>query len=414
MTKASPKIHQVLATLGYGDAIGHEALGIQRALRNANFESDIFVETADPKVESLTRDFRDLLDVNDPETILIHHFSIGSKASRVAFALQKRMILVYHNITPPEYFIDVHPLLVRQCYRGRRELSAYVNRCALALGDSEYNRLELDSLGFKNTGVLPVVSDFTHLEVEPNPFVTECFDDDWTNILFVGRIIPNKRIDDLIHCFNAYKRINPRSRLLIVGSYSGFEYYLATLHYLVATTGVSDVHFIGQVSNEELTSYYDIGDLYFCASEHEGFCVPLVEAFFKRLPVLAYASTAVPATMDGGGVLYDTKDPISVASLMETILTNTSLREKTLESQDMALQRLLDKDFDATLLSFVRQVMASPYQQECRVTSDFWDQLALADKLEDLRTYRPGIFRALPAQPSHLKKSLSVVSDGKP
>ena len=414
MTKASPKIHQVLATLGYGDAIGHEALGIQRALRNANFESDIFVETADPKVESLTRDFRDLLDVNDPETILIHHFSIGSKASRVAFALQKRMILVYHNITPPEYFIDVHPLLVRQCYRGRRELSAYVNRCALALGDSEYNRLELDSLGFKNTGVLPVVSDFTHLEVEPNPFVAECFDDDWTNILFVGRIIPNKRIDDLIHCFNAYKRINPRSRLLIVGSYSGFEYYLAMLHYLVATTGVSDVHFIGQVSNEELTSYYDIGDLYFCASEHEGFCVPLVEAFFKRLPVLAYASTAVPATMDGGGVLYDTKDPISVASLMETILTNTSLREKTLESQDMALQRLLDKDFGATLLSFVRKVMASPHQQEYRVTSNFWDQLALADKLEDLRTYRPGIFRALPAQPSHLKKSLSVVSDGKP
>jgi len=414
MTKTSPKVHQVLATLGYGDAIGHEVLGIQRALRNANFESDIFVETADPRVESLTRDFRDLLDINDPETILIHHFSIGSKASRVAFALQKKMILVYHNITPPEYFIDVHPLLVRQCYRGRRELSAYVNRCALALGDSDYNRLELDSLGFKNTGVLPVVSDFTHLEVEPNPFVAECFDDDWTNILFVGRIIPNKRIDDLIHCFNAYKRINPQSRLLIVGSYSGFEYYLATLHYLVATTGVSDVHFIGQVSNEELTSYYDIGDLYFCASEHEGFCVPLVEAFFKRLPVLAYASTAVPATMDGGGVLYDTKDPVSAASLMETILTNTLLQEKILESQDMALQRLLDKDFSATLLSFVRQVMASPHQQEYRVTSDFWDQLAMADKLEDLRIYRPGIFRALPAQPSHLKTSSSVVSDGKP
>lgn len=414
MTKTSPKVHQVLATLGYGDAIGHEVLGIQRALRNANFESDIFVETADPRVESLTRDFRDLLDINDPETILIHHFSIGSKASRVAFALQKKMILVYHNITPPEYFIDVHPLLVRQCYRGRRELSAYVNRCALALGDSDYNRLELDSLGFKNTGVLPVVSDFTHLEVEPNPFVAECFDDDWTNILFVGRIIPNKRIDDLIHCFNAYKRINPQSRLLIVGSYSGFEYYLATLHYLVATTGVSDVHFIGQVSNEELTSYYDIGDLYFCASEHEGFCVPLVEAFFKRLPVLAYASTAVPATMDSGGVLYDTKDPVSVASLMETILTNTLLQEKILESQDMALQRLLDKDFSATLLSFVRQVMASPHQQEYRVTSNFWDQLAMADKLEDLRIYRPGIFRALPAQPSHLKTSSSVVSDGKP
>jgi len=118
--------------------------------------------------------------------------------------------------------------------------------------------------------------------------------------------------------------------------------------------------------------------------------------------------------MDGGGVLYDTKDPVSVASLMETILANTLLQEKILESQDMALQRLLDKDFSATLLSFVRQVMASPHQQEYRVTSNFWDQLAMADKLEDLRIYRPGIFRALPAQPSHLKTSSSVVSDGKP
>jgi glycosyltransferase involved in cell wall biosynthesis len=250
-----PCVHQVLATLGYGDAIGHEVLGIQRVLRAAGYDSDIFVETADPRLEDLTRDFRELVGASHRDNILIHHFSIGSKASRIAYALPDRMVLVYHNITPPEYFVDIHRLLVRLCFHGRRELGAYVNRCDLALGDSEVNRLELAELGFPATGVLPVVPGFSHLDVTPNDLVARQFDDGWTNVLFVGRIIPNKRIENLIRFFAAYKsRYNPRARLLIVGSYGGFERYLMMLHQLAARLGVPDVHFTGHVSNEELTS----------------------------------------------------------------------------------------------------------------------------------------------------------------
>ena len=150
MTK--PKIHQVLATLGYGDAIGHEVLGIQRVLRGAGFESDIFVQTADPRLEDRTRDYRDLIQESDPSNILIHHFSIGSRASRITYALPDRQILVYHNITPPEFFVDVHEQLVEQCFKGRRELSIYPARVDLALGDSEFNRQELEALGFNPDG----------------------------------------------------------------------------------------------------------------------------------------------------------------------------------------------------------------------------------------------------------------------
>ena len=153
-------VHQVLATLGYGDAIGHEVLGIQRVLRAAGYDSEIFVETADTRLEDLTYDYRDLVDASHPDNLLIHHFSIGSRASRVAYALPDRMALVYHNITPPEFFVGVHKQLVELCWKGRRELKAYVDRCDLALGDSEFNRLELESLGFPDTGVLPVVPDF--------------------------------------------------------------------------------------------------------------------------------------------------------------------------------------------------------------------------------------------------------------
>ena len=391
------RIHQVLATLGYGDAIGHEVLGIQRVLRARGYESEIFVETADHRLEPLTRDYRELIDFSHPDNLLLHHFSLGSKASRTAFAMPDRMALIYHNITPPEYFIDVHRMLARQCFRGRRELGAYVERCDLALGDSEFNRQDLEQLGFPRTAVLPVVPDFSHLDREPNWMLADQFDDEWTNIVFVGRVIANKKIEDLIRFFHAYhSTFNPRSRLLIVGAYSGYERYLASLHQLTAALGADHVHFLGHVSDEELVAYYDIADLFLCASEHEGFCVPLVEAFYKEVPVLAYAATAVPGTMDGAGVLYEHKDPQYVAALMDAITSNCALQDAIVREQLEAVQRLMAHDFEGTLLGFVDEILGSPRAPRPRVAFDFWQQFDMAQDLEELRLYRPAIYKALP------------------
>ncbi len=393
-----PRVHQVLATLGYGDAIGHEVLGIQRALRGAGFESSIYAETADPRLEDLTFDYRDMVGQVTPDDVLIHHFSIGSRASRTAYALPGRMVLVYHNITPPEYFIGVHKDLVKLCFRGRRELTAYVSRCDLALGDSEYNRAELASLGFADTGVLPVVPDFSHLDVHPDRTLAAQFDDAWTNVMFVGRVIPNKKFEDVIRTFHAYRtRHNPRSRLLLVGSHSGFERYLELLHALIARLGTPDVHILGHVSNEELSALYDIADVFLCASEHEGFCVPIVEAFYKQVPVIAYASTAVPATMDGAGVLYDTKDPGEVARLVDAVAGDLAIEQAIVAAQDAALDRLRARDFAGTLLGYVEGVLQRPPRPAPEVAFDFWAQFEQFERLEELRQYRPALFRALPA-----------------
>ena len=397
---ARPRVHQILATLGYGDAIGNEVLGINRALRRAGFDSEIIVETADPRLEDLTADYREMVHEVGPDDLLIHHFSLGSRASRTAFALPSRMMLIYHNITPPEYFLGVHDQLVRQCYHGRRELLPYRSRCDMALGDSEYNRLELESLGFARTAVLPVVPDFTHLAVEPDVRVFRAYDDEWTNILFVGRVIPNKRPDNVIRFFHAYKTLyNRKTRLILAGSHGGFDTYLAQLHRLVADLGVADVHILGQVSNEELTALYDVADLFLCASEHEGFCVPLIEAFHKRVPVLAYAATAVPATMDGGGVLYDTTDPRRVAALMHGVLASRPREDAVLAAQDAALDRLMALDFSGMIERYVRDVLAGPRSPAPAVTPDFWRQFQLADELDVIRQSRPAAFRALPAAP---------------
>ncbi len=393
------RIHQVLATLGYGDAIGHEVLGIQRVLRAAGYESEIFVETADHRLEALTRDYRELIDYSHPDNLLIHHFSLGSKASRTAYALPDRMALVYHNITPPEYFAGVHRRLARQCFHGRRELRAYADRCDLALGDSEFNRQDLEALGFPRTAVLPVVPDFSHLDRPANHLIARQFDDAWTNIVFVGRVIANKKIEDLIRFFHAYHTFfNPRSRLLIVGAQSGFERYVASLHHLVASLDTPHVHFVGHVSDEELVAMYEVADLFLCASEHEGFCVPLVEAFYMEVPVLAYAATAVPSTMDGAGVLYEDKDPMHVAALMDAIVSNHALQDAIVEGQLAAVRRLRAKDFAGTLLGFVDRILAAPRASAPRVTYDFWNQFDAAQQLEELRMYRPAIYKALPAE----------------
>lgn len=392
-----PKVHQILATLGYGDAIGNEVLGICRTLRAAGYESEIIVDNADPRLEDLTVDYQEMVHEIAPDDLLIHHFSIGSRASRTAYALPARMALIYHNITPPEFFLGVHPQLVKQCYHGRRELTAYRDRVDIALGDSEFNRQELEELGFAPTGVLPVVPDFTHLNVAADSRVLEAYDDEWTNILFVGRVIPNKRPDDVIRFFHAYKTLyNPRARLILAGSYSGFEVYLAQLHTLIARLGVRDVYIVGQVTNAELTGLYDCADLFLCASEHEGFCVPLIESFYKRVPVLAYASTAIPSTMDGGGVLYDKKDPARVAALMHAMITDHAMGDRILELQDAALDRLMAKDFSGTLLRFIEQTLAAPRKPMPPVAYDFWRQYKLAEEYGELLHTRPSAFRALP------------------
>jgi len=161
---------------------------------------------------------------------------------------------------------------------------------------------------------------------------------------------------------------------------------------------VPDVHLLGHVSTEELTALYDVADVFLSASEHEGFCVPLVEAFYKRVPVIAFAAAAVPDTMDGGGVLYDRKDPRHVASLIHTVVTDAAWEDEILRAQDEALDRLLKQDFDRTLLDFAEQVQATPRVPHPPVEADFWQQFERAEALEELQLRRPSAYQALPLE----------------
>jgi glycosyltransferase involved in cell wall biosynthesis len=205
----------------------------------------------------------------------------------------------------------------------------------------------------------------------------------------------------VIRCFHAYHTtFNPRSRLIIAGVFSVFERYFAALTHLVNELGLQHVHFAGHVSDAELIAYYELADLFLCCSEHEGFCVPLIEAFYKQVPVLAYAATAVPATMDGAGILFETKDPAYVASLMDAVLSNDDLQESVVQQQLDAVDRLQAKDFDRTLLGFVEEILSLPRQGAPRVAFDFWQQFDSLEQLEEFRRYRPSAYFALPEGPA--------------
>jgi L-malate glycosyltransferase len=178
--------------------------------------------------------------------------------------------------------------------------------------------------------------------------------------------------------------------------YNLFERYLAGLTHMAAELGLSHVHFTGHITDEELVAYYEIADLFLCASEHEGFCVPLVEAFYKQVPVLAYAATAVPGTMDGAGVLFDRKDPLHVAALMDAILSNPGLQDAIVGGQLAAVRRLQAKDFAGTLLGFVDRILGSRRAARPQVAADFWEQFDQEEALEEIRKYRPSAFKAMP------------------
>lgn len=395
----TPAVHQVLATLRYGDAISHQALGIRRVLRAAGFRSEIIAVNGDERSRDQFADYRAIADEIRPDDLVINHFSVGSDVTRMAFALPWRMILNYHNITPPEFFVGIHDELARLCYQGRRELRAHRNRVDFALGASAFNRAELDAMGFAPTAVLPVVPDFGHLAGPADPWIGSAFDDDGTNVLFVGRIAPNKRQDNVIRHFAAYQRtFNSRSRLLLAGSAEGFERYQMQLQALARRIGARDVLFLGQVTDEQLTALYDVADVFLSASEHEGFCVPIVEAFHAGVPVLAMARAAVPATLDGGGVLYDTTDSDEVAALLHRLLTDEPWLARVMAAQDAALDRLEAQDFAGTLLGCVEQVLAAPRRPMPAVPVTLRDFKAIAE-LHEVRETRPLAYHRLPPPP---------------
>lgn len=355
------RVHQMTATFAYGDAISNHILEIDRRLKQWGIEGHIYAESIDRRMAHLgCKDAAYAPFMGNAEDLLIYHYSIYSSTLRLYQESRNRRVVVYHNITPSEFFQGYEDSLAQGCHFGRSLLPVFQN-CDFALAVSEFNRQELIAAGVPadRTEVLPI---FLGLDgfasVESNSALYRRLKADGaTNILFVGRVTPNKAFEDLLKIFAVYHRdVNPHSRLLLVGV-RFLPRYNQVLDALLAHLGLKDVAiFTDQVPFRDLKTYYEASDLFLCASRHEGFCVPLLEAMYFGLPVLARAETGVPYTMGDAGVLYHRLDYPALAEMMQMMATHAPLRKQLLAGQRRRLDTFSPARVEAVLQRVLRVV----------------------------------------------------------
>ena len=334
-------INQWVPAAHRGDAIGDSARHVRDLLRRQGHQSDLFALTMDDELRGDVRPFGD--EAARAGDVTIFHFALPSPMTEAFASLRGARVLQYHNITPASFFAPYDPQLFRLAAFGRRELRSLVGRVDLALGDSEFNRRELEEVGFDRTGVFPIAVNLTRLTDAPRrPALEKILADGLINILFVGRIVPNKRIEDHIRLAEVYKRyVDSYYRFIFVGRYDGIPRYYAQVQALISEYRMlpDRFWFTGPVPDEDLAAFYRWADVYVSLSEHEGFCVPLVEALAADVPVLAYAAGAVPETLNGAGILFSPKDLELAAETMGMLVYDRPVREGVLAGQR---RRLLD------------------------------------------------------------------------
>jgi len=328
-------VNQWVPAAHRGDAVGDSARAVRDRLRARGYASDIYALTVDESLQNDVRLFADPDARRGDVTIL--HFAVPSPMSEALSELKGGRVIQYHNITPAHFFAPYDPNIFRIAAVGRTELAGLVGRVDLALGDSEYNRRELEELGFDRTGVFPIFvnTDRLQLAAPVRPLET-CLDDGLANILFVGRIAPNKRIDDHIRLAEHFKRyVDTDYRFIFVGRTDAVPRYYATIRALMLEYEMPADRFlfVGSVPDDELAVYYRTARAYVSLSEHEGFCVPLVEAMAADLPILAYGAAAVPETLGGAGVCFAPKDLEYAAELLGMLVYDDALRNQVISGQ---------------------------------------------------------------------------------
>ncbi len=336
------RIHHVTQTLSNGDAVSNNLVAIVKLLDEKDIDGYIFCEQChrrkDEGIEII--DFNEIDKHIKAEDIIIYHKSIGTKLTDKIAKLKNKVIVVYHNITPAEYFEGYNDELVKLLAWGRRQLKSLEN-CLHFICDSDYNKEDLIKEGIDESkmSTIPLLINFDDYQGKYDSELYNKMNDGKVNILFVGRVSPNKKHEDIIKSFNYYKKfINNESRLILVGGWTGVEKYHEELSALVNQLRLTDVHFCSHIPFSKILAYYKSADVFLCMSEHEGFCVPLLEAMSFEVPVIAYDCAAVPETLGGSSVVIKEKDYPLIAATIEEVIENTKLRKNIIARQTERLK----------------------------------------------------------------------------
>jgi L-malate glycosyltransferase len=370
-------INQWVPAAHRGDAIGDSALRVRDLLRRLGHESELYALTIDDDLSAEVLPYS--YSAARRGDVTIFHFALPSPMTAAFASLRGARILQYHNITPAAFFAPYDADLFRLAALGRRELATLVGSVDLALGDSEYNRRELESLGFEPTSVFPIAVDISRItRAIKSPALDLVLDERFVNFLFVGRIAPNKRIEDHLRLAEHYKRyVDSHYRFIFVGRYDVVPRYYSMIRALMREYRLLNERFIftGAVPDDELAVYYRRAAVYVSMSEHEGFCVPLLEAMAADVPILAYAAAAVPDTLGGAGVQFAPKDLEYAAELLGALAFDDELRARVIAGQRRRLADFGDDRIGRELEAILRRPLG-PLQ---RTSSDPGERLGTAN-----------------------------------
>ena len=350
------KIIQLVSNLNYGDAIGNDIRAIHETLLRAGYASEIMAVTIHERMREYGKPV-DLSSVKEEDVVLFHKAS-GDPFTGELRRLPCYKILIYHNITPASWFLPYDAVMSLNQFLGRRQLKRELKDMDEAWGDSDYNRQELIRYGFpaEKTEVLPILLD---LDTPGVPPPRERKKEGPASILFLGRIVPNKKQDDIIRVFSCYLEYDPEARLILIGSWDGWQKYYAKLRGLMADLGLREdqVLFSGHVTDEEKEAYLSGADLFLCMSEHEGFCIPVLEAMSHDIPVIARRTSALPETIGENGLLFDHKDYEGIAREIARLRSDDAFRASVLARQRENLKRFSRERTEKKLLDLIEKAI---------------------------------------------------------
>ena len=346
------KIYQMLGSLTVGDAIGNDCIAIKHVIEDMGIKTAIYAPDVSPKIKEPGVHQLDVMPKVNEEDIVIYHMGSGSPLNGMVADLNCRKIMRYHNITPYEFFTVDNPSAAENCRRGLQDMKTVMKgRFTAYIAASQFNKKDMIDMGYKagDIEVVPIIFPFDDYKQEPDAKMVKKMSDGITNIVFVGRVAPNKKHEDIIRAFAYYKKnVNPKSRLILVGSHNPDGLYYNDLQEYIKALDVEDVIFPGHISFAEILAIYKTADVFLCLSEHEGFCVPLLEAMVFDVPIVAYDACAVPETLGGSGIVIDDKDPAFIARVLDEIVNNQEMRKAVIEAQrrrkeDFAYEKIKDQ-----------------------------------------------------------------------
>lgn len=352
------RIVQVTPVLAYGDGVGNDIVAMDRVLKEQGYDTQIYAIDTDKRLQHLSKKLDELPRL-EKKDILLYHMAVGSAVTEKVMKLKCFKTMIYHNITPDYFYEGYNQGAVNACREGIKQTKQLNKNIDYCLAVSEFNKKDLERYGYScPIDVLPIVIPFEDYDKEFDQETYKKYNDGCTNIVFTGRIAPNKKQEDVITSFYYYKKYwNPNARLILVGGYNDADLYYQKLVSFVKELHIEDVVFTGHIGFAGILSCYKVADVFVCMSEHEGFCIPLVEAMHFKKPIIAYDAAAVRDTMGRGTMVIPEKNCMEVAGLINYVVTHPEVQQAMVEKQNQRLSDFKSEKVEKKFLAFVQKMV---------------------------------------------------------